>query len=351
MHLGAKWKPGTTAAVGATWARSHTPTQDWGTAGASFVLPQKEVVDQLRGEILLEYRAEELMMEDGRVVGVKGVTGDGTPFELTGDKGVILATGGFAANPEMREKYNKYWPNAGADVPTSNPPSSTGDGIIMAEAIGANLVGMEWIQMVTMSASAVAADIENTIQVNTEGKRFVKEDGRRDEICSAILEQEGSFCWRILDAHLAVDQLGGISYKGKNIDEEMVGNGTCFKGETLEDLAAQIGVPADALVQTVNEYNTYVDGAPDPLGRMVFDQKLDKGPFYALRYEAQFHHTMGGVEINGDAQVLNTSGEIIPGLFACGEVTGGIHGANRLGGNAIADVITFGRIAGQNIMK
>lgn len=348
-NLGAKWHKEITSAVGATWQRSHTPTKDLGSAGASFVLPQKKLVEENGGEILLEYEAKELVMEDGVVVGVKGITADGTPFELTGEKGVILATGGFAANPEMREKYNKYWANAGEDVPTTNPVSSTGDGLIMAEAIGANLVGMEWIQMVTFSDSAITAAIENTIQVNQAGERFIKEDGRRDEICQAILEQEGGYMYRIYDAHTIIDILDGISYKGVPI-EDYLGKGN-YMADSLEELAEEIGVPYDTLQKTVDEFNTYVDKGNDPYGRMLFDKKLERGPYYAVKYMPHFHHTMGGVEINENTQVLDKNGNVIPGLYAAGEVTGGIHGSNRLGGNAITDIITFGRIAGQNVMK
>ena len=262
-ELGVNWKEDITSAVGATWTRSHTPTDDWGSNGSSFVLPQKKFIEENGGKILLEHKAEELVVEDGKVVGVKGTTADGTPFELRGEKGVVLATGGFAANPEMREKYNKFWANAGPDVPTTNPSSSTGDGILMAEAVGANLVGMEWIQMVTFSDAAITAAIENSIQVNQAGERFVREDGRRDELCQAILEQEGGYCYRIYDAHTIVDLLDGISYKGVPI-EDYVGNGA-YMADTLEELAEQIGVPYDTLQKTVDEFNTYVEKEKTPL--------------------------------------------------------------------------------------
>lgn len=347
--LGAKFEEQVTSAVGATWQRSHTPTKDLGSAGASFVLPQMTVIEDNGGEILLEYKAEEIMMDNGRAVGVKGTMQDGTPFELTANKGVVIATGGFAANPEMRVKYNKFWANAGPDVPTTNPTSSTGDGIIMAENAGANLIGMEWIQMVTFSKSAITASIDNSIQVNQAGLRFVKEDGRRDEICQAILEQEGGYMYRIYDAHTIVDQLNGISYKGVPIDN-YIGNGA-YKADTLEGLANEIGVDYAVLQETVDVFNASVDGEPDEFGRMMFDHKLEQGPFFAVKYRPLFHHTMGGIEINTKTQVIDTEGNIIPGLYAAGEVTGGIHGSNRLGGNAITDIITFGRIAGQEVMK
>lgn len=348
-ELGAKFEEKVTAAVGATWQRSHAPTRDLGSAGASFILPQQKIIEENDGEILLQYKAEEIIMEDGAAVGVKGTTEDGQPFELKANKGVVIATGGFAANPEMREKYNKHWPKAGADVPTTNPASSTGDGIVMAEDIGANLVGMEWLQMLTFTKSAITASIENSIQVNQSGERFVREDGRRDEICRAIQEQEGNYMYRIYDAHTIEDLLDGISYKGVPIDE-YVGDGA-YKADTLEELAADMEMDYETLQKTVDEFNESVDKGTDEFGRNMFDEKLDRGPYYAVKYGTMFHHTMGGIEINKDTQVLDSSGNVIPQLFAAGEVTGGIHGSNRLGGNAITDIVTFGRIAGQNVMK
>ncbi|AXY24990.1 flavocytochrome c [Suicoccus acidiformans] len=348
---GAKFVDSITSAVGATWERSHTPTQDLGSAGASFVLPQQEIIESNGGEILLEHKAEEFILDGDseRVIGVKGTTSEGTLFEIYGEKGVVLATGGFAANPEMREKYNTFWAEAGESVETTNPVSSQGDGIVMAEKIDAGLTGMEWIQMVTWSDQAITAAIENTIQVNQDGERFVREDGRRDEICQAILEQDGGYMYRIYDATTIEDELDGISYKGVPITE-YVGKGA-YMNDTLEGLAEDMGVPFEALQKTINEYNGYVENGGDPLGRTLFGAKIERGPFYAVKYAPRFHHTMGGVMINSRAQALDTEGEVIPGLYAAGEVTGGIHGSNRLGGNAITDIITFGRIAGQSLVE
>lgn len=146
--------------------------------------------------------------------------------------------------------------------------------------------------------------------------------------------------------------LNGISYTGEVIDET-VDNKGIFKADSLAELADMIGIPADALENTIDEFNQYVEnnGNGDPTGRTLFDQKIDKAPFYALVGRTMVHHTMGGVEINTETQVLDKNGDIIEGLFAAGEVTGGIHGANRLGGNAISDAIVFGRLAGINVMK
>jgi len=347
--LGAEWVDGVNAAVGATWMRSHTPTAKYGAKGASFVLPQVEYVEKNGGEILLNSKAEELIMENGKCVGVKGKTTEGQPFEVRAKKNVILATGGFGANVEMRQKYNKHWPKLDESVQTTNHVGATGDGIVMAEAAGANLVGMEWIQMLpTYGKGVFTAYIENQFYINKEGKRFVKEDGRRDELSKAVLEQTDAQIYIISDANTVKD---GVTVNGSKVDEQLVGNGYVFKADTLEDLAKQINVPYEDLKASVDQFNNSIKTGTDPFGRTVFDKEFGKAPFYAGLTNPMVHHTMGGVEINTNTQVLDKQGNVIPGLYAAGEVTGGIHGSNRLGGNAIAGITLFGRIAGQNASK
>ena len=133
--------------------------------------------------------------------------------------------------------------------------------------------------------------------------------------------------------------------------ETLVKIGRIYKGDTLADLEKQLGMPAGSLEKTVVEYNKMVEAKNDPkFGRKLFDQKIEKGPFYATPRAPSIHHTMGGLEINSKAQVLNAKGEVVKGLYAAGEVAGGIHGSNRLGGNATADVLTFGRIAAKSAL-
>ena len=350
-ELGMTWKPQITTAVGATWSRSHQPANVFGGAGSDFVLPQYEFVKANGGEVVFEHKADELIMENGRVVGVKGMANDGTPFEYRANKGVILATGGFGANVEMRQKYNTYWANLDETVPTTNQPCATGDGIAMAEAVGASLYGMEWIQMIPNGTASLNASIANEMFINAEGKRFIAEDERRDVLSGAILEQPDSFCWKFSSAYQAWDIQGGFDYKGNSI-EANVANGKAVVGDTIEEIAAAMGVDAENLQAAADAFDKALTGeVPDEFGRKVFEYKMDTGPYYATLSYAKVHHTMGGVEINANCEVLDTNGNAIPGFYACGEVTGGIHGANRLGGNAIADIVVFGRIAGQNAMK
>ena len=350
-ELGMQWAPEITTAVGATWPRSHQPTRSFGGSGSDFVLPQTEFVKANGGEIILEHKVEELIMENGKVVGAKGTATDGTPFEYRANKSVVLATGGFGANVELRQKYNKHWANLDASVPTSNMPCATGDGLVLAEAVGANLIGVEWIQMVTGSSSAgVTASIANNIYVNANGERFVAEDSRRDVLSGAVLEQPGSFFWLLVDSKTMWDLMGGKHYNGKTVDQlKEIG---LLEAETIEELAVLMGCDPATLQASVDQHNKAVTGEEaDPLGRQVYEFTFDKGPYYAGKGYAMVHHTMGGVEINENCEVLDVNGNPIPGFYAAGEVTGGIHGGNRLGGNAIADIIVFGQIAGQNAVK
>lgn len=350
--LGAGWKDEVTAAIGATWKRSHMPTTDvWGPKGSSFVLPQATAAQALGAQVIFEHTAQEIMTADGRVCGVKGVTSEGAPFTAKANKSVIICTGGFGANVEMRQKYNKHWPDLGENVRTTNVVTARGDGIVMAEAVGANLVGMEWIQMLTNADKQdFSASINNMIFVNAEGQRFVREDGRRDEIAAATLAQTGARVVEITDAQEVEDRLGGVTYAGLDVQEQ-VEMGVFAKADTIEELAAQFDMDPQTLKATVDAYNQAVETGVDALGRQVFGNKIEKAPFYAYYASAKVHHTMGGIQINVDAQVMGTDGQAIDGLYAAGEVTGGIHGSNRLGGNAIADIVTFGRIAGQNASK
>lgn len=345
--LGANWNEEIQAAVGATWKRSHTPTTDYGSKGASFVLPQAEFVAENGGEVMLDSKADTLILNaEGRCVGVAGTTTAGQAFEVTANQGVIVATGGFGANIEMRQKYNKHWPTLDESIATSNGPQATGDGIVMAETAGANLVGMEWIQLIpTYGKGVFTPYIENQMYVNFNGDRFVAEDERRDVLSKAALEQPEAQFYILSDANTVKD---GVTSIGTDVDANLVGNGFVFKADTLEELAEMINVPYENLQASVDQFNKAVTEGNDPFGRSVFDQQFNAGPFYAGLTGPMVHHTMGGIEINENAQVLNTAGEVIPGLYAAGEVAGGIHGSNRLGGNAISDIVVFGRIAGQS---
>jgi flavocytochrome c len=263
---------------------------------------------------------------------------------------VIIATGGFAANKELRQKFNTQWPDL-TNAGTTNHPGATGDGIVMAQAVGANLVGMDYVQLLPMGdpvTGSLSGNIEQGVEdrffVNKQGNRFVDEGARRDVMTNALFQQQDSWMWVICDKQSYPTPQTKNNFN--ETIEDLIKQGRAFGADTIEELAAKINVPAASLKAAVAEFNAGVDAGKDKWGRTLWRIKINQPPYYAGARIPTVHHTMGGIEINPKAQVLNTGGQVIPGLYAAGETTGGIHGSNRLGGNALADIHTFGRIAG-----
>lgn len=352
--LGMEFKDTVFTVLGALWPRSHKPVEPLGTGYVNTYMNYiNEHSDEI--EILTETEAKELVVsEDGRVTGfiAEGKNGKVT---VNASKGVIVATGGFGANVEMRDQYNTIWP-ALTNIKTTNHKGATGDGIVMAEKINASVVQMENIQLLPMGdpetgslSGNIEQGVENRIFVNADGNRFVDEGERRDVMTNALMEQEDSMMWVIVDQH-SYPTGDTVNNFNESIDS-LVKQGRAFKADTLEDLAQQIGVSPENLVKSVEAFNAAVDGATDEFGRTLFMHKIDTAPFYAGKRVPTVHHTMGGIKITPETRVVDVNGVVIPGLFAAGEVTGGIHGANRLGGNALTDVNTFGRIAGAQAAK
>ena len=351
MELGCPVTNKISQGAGALWQRTH---QIDAPAGTGLVEPLYNRCVDLGVEIITNMKAESLVKdESGRVVTVKAVDVFGSPYEFTGSKGIIVATGGFSNNKELRAKYN---PSLTSDMVSTNQPGATGDGIIMATEIGAGTTGMEYIQVYPLATPGTGAlqgrarkmsGLDDVIVVNKEGSRFINEDARRDDFVAAIKEQTDSICFDINDSTI-VEERNSFN---ENV-ETLVKLGRIYKGDTLADLEKQLGMPAGSLEKTVAEYNVMLENKNDTVfGRKLFAHKIEVGPFYATPRAPSIHHTMGGLLIDPDAHVLDVNGQIIQGLYAAGEVTGGIHGSNRLGGNATADVTTFGRIAGNSIIN
>ncbi|MFV0552975.1 MAG: flavocytochrome c [Anaerorhabdus sp.] len=352
QSLGMEFKEGTFTVLGGMWPRAHKPVEPVGTG---FFNAYQNYVDSNENiDLYLETTAKEFIVEDGKVVGVIAEGKTGNKITLYANKGVILTTGGFGKNVEMRQEYNTLWANLDESIKSTNHAGATGDGITMAEAIGAELVQMGNIQLLPMGdpetgslSGNIEMGVENRIFVNDEGNRFVDEGARRDVMTNALFDQPNAHMWVILDSH---DYPTGDEVNNFNESiNQLVADGRAFKGETLEELAEQIGVNPENLVKAVEGFNAHVaDKSADEFGRTLYQDPINQGPYYAGARVPTVHHTMGGVKINTDAQVINTAGEIIPGLYAAGEVVGGIHGANRLGGNALTDTVVFGRIAGSS---
>lgn len=349
--LGMEFKDEVFTVLGALWNRSHKPVKPLGTG---YIETYMNYISENSNdiEIMVDTKANSFIIEDGVVKGINAER-NGGKVTLHSNKGVILAAGGFGANVEMREQYNKTWPSL-KNVQTTNHTGATGDGIVMAQEISASLVGMEHIQLLPMGdpktgslSGNIEQGVQNRIFVNKEGNRFVDEGARRDVMTKGLMEQTDSFMWVIVDKHSY--PTGDTKNNFNETIDDLVAAGRAYKADTLEDLAKQIGADPANLVNAVENFNKAVDGTiSDEFGRTLFADKIDTAPYYAGARVPTVHHTMGGVEINEQAQVLDTNGNVIKGLYAAGEVTGGIHGTNRLGGNALADIAVFGRIAGES---
>lgn len=334
--------------AGALWQRTH---QLDAPAGLGLIDPLYQSAVKQGVNFKLGMRVQDLILNDkGRVIGVTATDKVGNKYEFTSKDGVILATGGYSQNKEMRRKSA---PHLTPEMVSTNQPGATGDGIVIATRHGADTTGMNYVQVYPLATPGTGAlqgrarkmsGLDDVIDVNKNGERFVKEDARRDEFVAAIKKQPGGVVYDINDSSI-VKPLNSF-----NEDvETLVSIGRIYKADSLADLAKQLGMPADKLEATVAEFNKMVEAKNDPkFGRKLFDRPIVKPPFYATPRAPSIHHTMGGLQISTYAQVLDKNGKPIPGLYAAGEVTGGIHGSNRLGGNATADVLTFGRIAAKS---
>ena len=230
----------------------------------------------------------------------------------------------------------------------SNMPGVTGDGIFMAEAVGAELVDMDQIQLLPFCNPQTGATFDITSAncfINKNGERFVREDGRRDEMAKAMIAQPEGLVYYIFSCEdpNEVYSLGKQTlqyYLDNNLYGYMIDT-------SLEGLAEQMGVPADTLAKTVEAFNAHTKaGDVDEFGRTSWAETIE-GPYYvAYQRKPAAHHTMGGVRIDTETHALRADGSIIEGLYCAGEIVGGIHGGNRLGGNAIVDFCVFGRLAG-----
>ncbi len=349
--LGVEYQDEVATVTGALWPRTHQFVKPLVTGPIdAYVEFIESKGDQ--AEIMFETRAYELIMEGDAVVGVKAKQGNNEVVVMA-NNGVVIATGGFARNEELVAEYDTHWGELEV-LGSTNSVSATGDGIEMAQAVNANLVGMEWIQLLPVGDPVtggmqgnISINAANQLFINNEGNRFVAEDARRDVLTQGLMEQPDKVMWILHDAHEYTDETV------KNDFNEEIGQlveaGTVQTSDTIEGLAEAIGVDPEALVATVDTYNQAVAGEiEDPMGKTLLQDPFDQPPYYASKRVPTIHHTMGGIQITPLGQVVDADGNIIQGLYAAGEVTGGIHGANRLGGNAVPDTVVFGRIAGES---
>lgn len=336
--------------------------------GGDITRVQKEMLDETDAEVLLNTKMTAIYREadgEGRVVGIRVTDADGEEKNIRAEKGVILCSGGFSGNVEMRLKHV---PTLTEDVPTTNHVGATGEGLTMAQEIGANTMQMSYIQLYpfanpnngVLDATAVipfSGPSAGVVYVDYKGERYVNEGERRD-VCSLAAQQSGGFPTFCILGQQIVDEGGFIT-------EEQLENGMeadrIFKADTLEALAEEINartykdgsvtIDPATLAETIATHNTYVANGEDPdFGKRIDSgvmMPIEDGPYYAIPQWPSVHHTMGGLTITNRTEVQDIWNEVIPGLYAAGEVTGGVHGTNRLGSNATPDALVHGYIAAE----
>jgi fumarate reductase flavoprotein subunit len=327
---------------GQTRARGHGPC-DGGPVGVELMRVLNNQVKEQNIERRNNSTVTKILMKNGKVVGVQGKS-RGKTFKIDA-KAVILATGGFGANHKMVESYRPELKG----FSTTNHPGATGDGIKLATAVGAALTDIKEIQIHPTVIKRDGALISESLRarggilLNKQGKRFTNELLTRDVVSQNELKQTDGIGYLIVDSSI---------YKKNKLTQGYHKNGYMTECQTLDDIAKLIGAPAGNVKAAFEQYWAAYDNKKDDLfGRPEMVIRMDQGPWYVAEVTPGIHHTMGGVKIDTKAEVISTKGKPIPGLFAAGEVTGGVHGGNRIGGNAVADIITYGRIAGQSASK
>lgn len=317
---------------GSIYPRCHKPILPRGTAyiqALSEACLANHVVIKTGTELTKIFRSE-----NGKVVGAE-VQSEGKGKTIRTKKGMVLAAGGFSANKEMLKKYAPKLQTQYTDC----APGSTGEVLEIAKSVGAHLVNMDIVEVVPEGTPQIGLSariymlVKGVAFVNSEGKRFVDERASRNEIAKAFTDQGSEHCFTIADNE-NVRSLDKMQLK--NLYRSLFA-GLVWKADTIEDLASQTGLPAENLKRSISEISESV--------------RPKNGPFWAVKIYPWIHYTLGGIKINEKAQCLDVQNRPIEGLFAAGQITGNVHGENRLGGNGLTDAIVFGRIAGRNVAK
>lgn len=360
-ELGVKFKDEIGTATGALWQRSHYPATP---SGNTYIRSFEQVIKDTNGaiEVLTDTQATDLIQDKNRITGVVAKHFD-QKVVLNAKDGVVIATGGFGANVKFRQEVNTgVWKSVKLDNSigcTNIQKAAQGEGLIIAQKHGAAVIDLDDIQIHPCGTPGtglmenIRTSGRNRIFVNVDGDRFVNEGAARDVLAGAIFAQPKSTYYVVVNK-VRYPSRDWVDANGATI-RDMVALGSVVEANTLDELAQKTGMDPAKLKASIDNYNKIVKGElKDPLGFKAdnkADTTLTEGPWYACKKVPTVHHTMGGIKINVNAQVLDVNGKVIPGLYAAGEVTGGIHGSNRLGGNAIADIMTFGRTAGTNVVK
>ena len=298
------------------------PEGHTGALGAVLTNTMAAKAQEIGAQIIFNTKAHTILMEEGKAVGIAATDSENGIEYTIKASAVIVATGGFAANAEMYNRFNPDFSVENSDYRAFS--GSLGEGIAMAEAAGAALVDMHQAKILTSSGGPAAA-VTNAIYVNETGERFVDETAAGEILAAAMIKQTGDHCYMIYDSQTLSETPEQIA--------EMVAAGSVVTADTLE--------------ASVTSYNKVVGGdADDAFGRTNVGSAIEVGPFYASERHVRLHYTIGGIKIDKDAHVYSAADAIIPGLYAAGETTGGVHGNYRVGANALSEVLVMGRVAG-----
>lgn len=324
-ELGVRFEPGVYQVYGSLWPRTHSPSEP---EGSGYIRPLLFKCRELGVSIRTGTKVLRVIRNglEGPVLGVEAERMNGRRLFIRARRGVVVATGGFGANAEL---VGRFAPRLG-HLRSTNLPGTTGDLIAPLEDIG-------------------AAAVERMIFVNRAGERFIAEDSPSSKLSAAVLAQPGGIAFPILDAN----GYSAMRTLSRAMFDRALMRGDAFEANSIPELASLLQIPAAALVATVEAYNEAVETGHDPVGRraVVLMHRIARRPFYGAKVTMCVNCTLGGIAITPRAEVLDRHGRVIPRLYAAGEVTGGVHGANYMGGNALSDVFTFGRIAGENAVQ
>ncbi|UMB77445.1 flavocytochrome c [Dickeya fangzhongdai] len=321
--------------------RTHRPA-DGSAVGGFLISGLVKNINKRNIDVMLETSVIDIVHDAGAITGVRVLNEDNEQLTIA-TKGVVVATGGFSANREMVVKYR---PDLDGFV-TTNHQGATGSGIEILEKVGADTVDLGEIQIHPTVEQTTSYLISESIRgggailVNQQGHRFFNEMETRDKVSAAIIGLPEKYAYILFDEQ--------VRAKNKAADEYL-SRGFVVSAASPRELADKLSIDFHALLATLERYNLFVDKQhDDDFGRKTaLRHPINQGPFYAIRIAPGVHHTMGGVVINTDTAVLDSKKRVIRGAFAAGEVVGGIHGGNRIGGNAVADIIVFGIQAGRN---
>lgn len=347
---GVRFAPGIFQVYGGLWPRARNPL---GQKGFEYTNALQSYAKKISIPIYTNHKVIEFIREEpraGRIIGVAVETKDGVQH-WKANKGIVVTAGGYAANGKLCGLYDPRL----ANLNTSNLPCSTGEVLSALQDIGVMTTGLDFIQCIPGTAKGykgsgnLTQKVEYAIYLNKNATRFVAEDARRDVICNALLNQPDQIAYQVADT----DGFDAMNQFQGDRNRKALAEGYMWKADTLDELAVKAGLPVEQFKKSIAEFNEMVDTKQDSLGRKasMLTRKCVKAPFYCCPFSMVRHHTMGGARIDEYARVLDKNLSIIPGLYAAGEITGGIHGSNRVGGNAVADAFTYGRIAGTSAAK